>query len=379
MEKTQLEAIVARMAGAVKDAVKAAEERLNARIEAVQAVTGQPGPEGPEGPEGPAGPAGPEGSAGPQGEQGPQGEPGEMGPAGPQGPQGEPGIRGEAGEAGPQGPEGQQGAIGPQGARGEAGERGEDGFTPTVEQLTELVSVALEALELPKGEKGDTGEPGQPGEKGEPGESGESVSVEAVLETARPFIMSALKDLVSALPKPENGRDGREGKDGSDGRDAADIDPLPSIDERRSYPRGTWASHRNGLMKASRNTDPVQNGDFEAAGWRVIVEGVAGIAHVQDDDDPRCFKVLTMLTSGTGFESVFRMPVTIWRGIWKQGNYNRGDLVTWGGSTWHCNAEATESKPGDGSDWQLMVKRGSPGRDADGGKENHKSGPVRFK
>jgi hypothetical protein len=51
-------------------------------------------------------------------------------------------------------------------------------------------------------------------------------------------------------------------------------------------------------------------------------------------------------------------------GVYQDGKpYTKGDLVTWGGSAWHCN-EDTTSKPGDGSkDWTLMVKRGRDGRD----------------
>jgi hypothetical protein len=41
----------------------------------------------------------------------------------------------------------------------------------------------------------------------------------------------------------------------------------------------------------------------------------------------------------------------------------RGDVVTFGGSMWHCNA-ATEEKPGDGSAaWTLAAKRGRDGKD----------------
>lgn len=52
-------------------------------------------------------------------------------------------------------------------------------------------------------------------------------------------------------------------------------------------------------------------------------------------------------------------------GVYVDGrSYDRGDLVTWGGSAWHCN-EATATKPGDGSKgWTLMVKRGRDGKDA---------------
>lgn len=55
-------------------------------------------------------------------------------------------------------------------------------------------------------------------------------------------------------------------------------------------------------------------------------------------------------------------------GVYQEGkSYDPGNLVTWGGSSWHCN-EATMTKPGDGSRaWTLMVKRGRDGRDGKDG------------
>lgn len=52
-------------------------------------------------------------------------------------------------------------------------------------------------------------------------------------------------------------------------------------------------------------------------------------------------------------------------GVYVDGrSYDRGELVTYAGSTWHCN-EPTTTKPGDGSKaWVLMVKRGRDGKDA---------------
>jgi hypothetical protein len=57
-------------------------------------------------------------------------------------------------------------------------------------------------------------------------------------------------------------------------------------------------------------------------------------------------------------------PGLSYEGVYQDGKgYERGHLVTWAGSSWHCNT-ATSSKPGDGSpDWTLMVKRGRDGRD----------------
>ena len=51
-------------------------------------------------------------------------------------------------------------------------------------------------------------------------------------------------------------------------------------------------------------------------------------------------------------------------GVYQDGkSYALGHLVTWAGSSWHCN-EPTTTKPGDGSKaWTLMVKRGRDGKD----------------
>ena len=49
-------------------------------------------------------------------------------------------------------------------------------------------------------------------------------------------------------------------------------------------------------------------------------------------------------------------------GVWKEGEaYAAGEIVTLGGSAWHCNAP-TSSRPGDDSSFTLMVKRGRDGR-----------------
>lgn len=51
-------------------------------------------------------------------------------------------------------------------------------------------------------------------------------------------------------------------------------------------------------------------------------------------------------------------------GVYQDGkSYEPGDMVTWAGSSWHCN-EPTTTRPGDGSKaWTLMVKRGRDGKD----------------
>jgi hypothetical protein len=59
------------------------------------------------------------------------------------------------------------------------------------------------------------------------------------------------------------------------------------------------------------------------------------------------------------------IPAVIYRQVWRAGYvFKEGDLATWDGSTWHCNAkDGTTQMPGKGPDWTLMVKKGTPGRD----------------
>jgi hypothetical protein len=52
-----------------------------------------------------------------------------------------------------------------------------------------------------------------------------------------------------------------------------------------------------------------------------------------------------------------------YEGVYQEGQaYEKGMLVTWAGSSFHCN-ETTTSKPGESKAWTLMVKRGRDGKD----------------
>jgi hypothetical protein len=61
-------------------------------------------------------------------------------------------------------------------------------------------------------------------------------------------------------------------------------------------------------------------------------------------------------------ERAIKLPAMLYRGVFAQGKlYERGDVVTWAGSLWHCNADTT-TRPGDGAPtWTLAVKRGRDG------------------
>jgi hypothetical protein len=297
-------------------------------------------------------PAGPKGDSGAAGERG---QPGEKGDPGPLGVRGE---KGDRGDAGPQGDRGEAGTIGETGPPGERGERGEN------------------ALPGDRGAPGADGKDGAPGARGADGQAGapgrDGTNGKSAYQLAQDqgFAGTELLWLESLRGAPgghgadgregKDGRDGRDGKDGDAGRDALAIDILPAIDDKKSYPRGTFAQHRGGLVRSIRNTDPITDG-FEKAGWAVIIEGVAAVV-ISQGDDLRTLSVITLLTSGIKAVCDFTLPVLIYREVWTEREYVPGDVVTWGGSAWHCQIKTT-AKPGSSTDWRLMVKEGARGKD----------------
>lgn len=50
-----------------------------------------------------------------------------------------------------------------------------------------------------------------------------------------------------------------------------------------------------------------------------------------------------------------------YKGIWKEGLYQKENLVTLGGSVWIAKSD-TSSRPGTDGTWQLAVKKGRDGR-----------------
>jgi hypothetical protein len=317
------DAIIASVRGYVATAVAAVAERLDTVDERIKAI-----------------PAGPRGEAGTPGERGEKGDPGATGSDGRSigVEELQPIVRelvgaavaalpvardGQDGVAGQQGPQGDAGAPGQDGAPGEPGRDGVDGMA---------------------------GDPGAPGEQGPPGETGRD---------------------------GKDGRDGREGKDGSPGRDALEIDILPAIDPAKCYPRGTFAQWQGGIIRAIRHTEPLpEDGSPVAAGWASIVRGVAAIELRQVHE--RGFGLDVRFSDGSIAQNSFSMPTMVYRGVFREGTFERGDVVTWDGSLWHCEAPTTERpSPTNAAVWKLCAKRGRDGRNGERGEKGERGSDAR--
>lgn len=125
----------------------------------------------------------------------------------------------------------------------------------------------------------------------------------------------AVMEVRAQIPGPagKDGADGKEGAHGLNGKDGSDglgWDDLEAVQE----------DERTFTLKASR-------------GERVKAIGTV------------------------------RFPVQIQQGVYVDGkSYTKGDVVTWGGSQFHCN-EDTTAKPETSKAWTLIVKRGRDGKD----------------
>lgn len=130
----------------------------------------------------------------------------------------------------------------------------------------------------------------------------------------------AVVEVLKAVPGPA-GEDGADGQDGKDGVDGMGFDELQAV----------------------------QDGD-------------------------RTIRLKFVKGDRVKEAGAFVIPAQIGRGVFVEGTtYERGDVVTLGGSQWHAN-EMTTTRPGEGlKAWTLVVKRGRDGRD---GKDAASALPV---
>lgn len=317
--------LASKVVASLREFVRAAEERINKRTD--ERIASMPVLKGDTGPQGA------------QGAQGPQGEKGEPGP------QGERGEKGDPGAAGEPFPE----------------ERAQELVARAVARVEESVARMVEAevkgieVVVPDpipGKDGRDGIDGKDGLNGLPGRDGQD---------------------------GQDGRDGRDGVDGAPGRDALALEILPALDAQRSYPRGTYAQHAGGLLRAVRATDPLDAKPLlEECGWAVVVRGIAGVDIVADADG-RSFALAINYTDGSTTQKEFKLATMLYRGVYAESqDYDIGDTVTEDGQTWIAVQASKGARPGTCEAWKLAVRKGRNGKDADQVR-NAPREPVRLK
>lgn len=206
----------------------------------------------------------------------------------------------------------------------------------------------LRARELVLPEKGEPGPQGEPGDKGEPGE----VDIEAVK------VMIA--EAVAALPPAERGEKGEPGQDGQPGEKGAD--GLPGTDGKDGVGLADALIDKDGhlvlTMTDGRTKSLCQVVGKDGEPGR---DGMDGITPTFIDAEFVGRKLRLSFDGDRACE--FQLATPEYCGVFKEGQaYEPGDMVTWGGSLWHCD-KATAEKPTP-ENWTLAAKKGRDGKDA---------------
>ncbi len=274
----------------------------------------------------------------------------------PAGPKGESGEKGQAGKDGRDGVDGKDGAPGIDGTPGRDGIAGKDG------------APGQDGKDGQPGAKGDPGAHGKDGRDGVDGRSAYQIAIEKGYQGTELEWLESLRGAPGSSGKDgrdgregKEGKDGKDGRDGENGRDAFEIEVLPEVDVTRSYPRGTIAEFRGGLVRSVRTTDPVTD-DLASAGWAVLLRGIDTETE-EIKEEGRLIVRTTTYTCGRKMVREIRTAVVLDRGVYRpEQKYAKGDGVTFGGSFWIAQVDELDDKPGISEQWRLAVKRGRDGK-----------------
>lgn len=216
----------------------------------------------------------------------------------------------------------------------------------------------LEKRELLLPEKGD---PGEPGPQGEPGPAGE-----VDMDLVRELIVSAVGAGMASLPPAERGEKGEPGQDGLPGENGSD--GAPGEPGRDGVGLADALIDKDGHLVLTmtdgrtKNLGPVHGKD--GAPGKDGSDGL-GFEHMNVEQVNERTLSFMFRRDAEEAEVSVTFPVPIYRGIFKEGTaYERGDMVTWAGSLWHCDKD-TGAKPGT-EDWALAAKKGRDGKDVKG-------------
>lgn len=183
----------------------------------------------------------------------------------------------------------------------------------------------------------------------------------AVREATAPLIarIDALERRELLLPEKgdpgEKGEPGADGRDGADGKDGVGL--ADALIDKDGHLVLTMTDGRTKSLCCVVGKD----GQAGAPGQ----DGQDGIT--PEFMDAEFIGRTLRLTFGEGDRAKaveFQMATPEYIGVFKEGEtYERGDMVTWAGSCWHCD-EPKGLKPGaPDSGWTLAVKAGRAGKD----------------
>lgn len=241
-----------------------------------------------------------------------------------------------------------------------------DSLAPMRKELEELRAKCA-ALEARQPEKGEQGPPGPAGKDADPIDISEVIRELIESEELLSLVELRVKEEVSKIPPPKDGKDGEpgprgeKGEQGPAGKDGAGIQDL--LIDREGNLVATMTDGRTKSLGVVVGRDGAPGRDGKDG---------ADFTEVEFDYDGE----RTLIIRGKGGEIKKRLPIPIDRGYWKKGAYEKGDIVTEGGTAYIALKDTSE-KPGlSSADWRILARKGRDGKDGRNGID--KTAPVKI-
>jgi hypothetical protein len=141
------------------------------------------------------------------------------------------------------------------------------------------------------------------------------------------------------------------------------LEPVDLVD--KSYPRNILGTHDGGLWISTKNS--VGNPETDPLAWHCILDAMTTMS--VDLMPDRSFKLSVRMATGNVIEDSFNIPFPEHKGIWEEGEYSKGDIITKGHSFWQAMEDTNGAPPGNG--WKQILSaprgaRGEPGKSIEG-------------
>ena len=170
--------------------------------------------------------------------------------------------------------------------------------------------------------------------------------------------LNELEVVAARLSTIENGKDGEKGEQGLQGEPGLDRPLLePVYLKDGDYPKSTLGLHNGGLWISTK--DAVGDPESDPHAWACILDSMTEMSIDLQED--RSFKLSVRMATGKLIEDTFHIPFPEHKGIWEEGDYSKGDIVTKGHSFWQAMEDTSGEPPGNGWKQILSAPRGKQG------------------
>ena len=179
------------------------------------------------------------------------------------------------------------------------------------------------------------------------------------LVECRKGIEVALGEVTTKLAEVKDGEKGETGDPGIAGVDGLDrplLEPVALV-AQKDYDKNTLGTYAGGLWISTKKA--CGNPDDDPHAWSCILDAMSSMEIDLQED--HTFKLSVKMGTGKLIEDTFKIPYPEHKGIWEEGEYEKGQIVTKGSAFFQAITDTDKAPPGNGWQQILVAPRGKQG------------------